>query len=62
MDRWCAEREVGRGAVLGTDQCWTLAQRWYEGRDRMDWQPRTTAETKRIFEAVGLTGAFWELD
>lgn len=40
---------------------WELAKRWYGDRVDPGWQPRTTAESQAILDAVGLTGPFWQL-
>ena len=38
---------------------WDLAKRWFEGRDRREWRPRTAAEAEAVFREVGLEGDFW---
>ena len=53
---------IPRGATFTTDQCWTLAQRWFADRLAPDWRRRTIDEAHEIFEAAGLTGDFWRLN
>jgi len=42
-------------------QGWALARAWYHDRLDPGWRRRTPAEGQAIFEAIGLTGAFWQL-
>ncbi len=58
---WCERSSLKRGAVLSIEQCWELAERWYEGRIDPDWKPRSGAEARTIFRKVGLTDSFWNL-
>ncbi len=51
-----------RGAVLSIEQCWQLAERWYEGRMNPEWNLRSRFEAGAIFREVGLTDSFWNLD
>lgn len=61
VDRWCTARELGRGALLDTDQAWRLAKGWYETKLRPDWRRHTLAEAEALFQSIGLTGDFWNL-
>jgi hypothetical protein len=49
------------GQTIPFAHCWELAKRWYPGRDGIDWQPKTPAQMQEIFDALGLTGEFWQL-
>jgi hypothetical protein len=44
------------------DQAWRLSKLWYGQRLDPDFRRPTVSEAQRIFEQVGLVGAFWELD
>ncbi|MCH7491290.1 MAG: hypothetical protein IID05_11415 [Gemmatimonadetes bacterium] len=61
VDAWCERRSIPRGAVVGMDQCWELARRWYDGRLSSDWRGRSPEAAQAIFREVGLTDAFWRL-
>ena len=61
MDRWCAERQVTRGAVAPIQQVWHLAVAWYADRLDDDWTPRAPAAMERLFADAGLTGDFWRV-
>ena len=40
---------------------WTLSQRWYDNRLSVDYQGRTAAQVTTIFQDLGLTSAFWQI-
>jgi hypothetical protein len=61
VDRWCADRNVTRGAVISIGQAWDLSVNWYGNRLDPDFRRPTRDEAQAIFESVGLTGGFWEL-
>lgn len=61
MDEWCRRRALSRGAVISLDQCWKLAQRWYEGRLAPEWRGRSPEKAQAALESVGLTGPFWRM-
>ncbi len=61
LDRWCAFRELSRGATMSPEQCWQLAQVWYDDRLRPDWRRKTLEEAEAALAAVGLTEPFWSL-
>lgn len=61
VDRWCATREMRRGALLETDQAWRLAKGWYESKLRPDWRRHTLTEAEALFQSIGLTSDFWNL-
>jgi hypothetical protein len=62
VDRWCKSWNLGRGAILSTEQTWQLAQAWHSA-DRRDpaWRRRTVDETEEVFRQLGLTDNFWNL-
>ena len=61
LDRWCAAREVTRGAVLALDQAWRLALGWYGDKLEPDWRRRTVEEAEQLLASIGLSGPFWNL-
>jgi hypothetical protein len=61
VDRWCRERGIDRGGVLGLDQLGHLAVAWYADRLSPAWRRQTPDEAKATFEGIGLTGPFWTL-
>ena len=61
VDRWCATREMSRGALLNLHQAWLLARGWYESKLQPDWRRHTIAETEALFSSIGLNGDFWNL-
>ncbi|HSH76638.1 MAG TPA: hypothetical protein VLA09_13205 [Longimicrobiales bacterium] len=61
MDSWLARTGHPRGAVVGLEQMWALARRWYSGRLEADWRGRSAEEAEAILDSVGLTGEFWRL-
>jgi len=62
VEAWCERRSIARGEILTLEQCWVLAQRWYEDRMSPNWKRRSAAEADAIFRAAGLTGSFWSLE
>lgn len=61
MDTWSRGTGEPLGALVAPERVWTLAQRWYDDRLRLDWRCRTVPERQTILEDVGLTGSFWQL-
>ena len=61
IERWREPRGIAPGAVLGLQQQWELARRWYGNRMDEDWRRRTPEEAEAVFASVGLTGDFWRL-
>ena len=61
VDRWCQARDMGRGALMTSEQCWQLAVAWYRHRLRPDWRRFTLEETEAIFSSLGLDDSFWNL-
>jgi len=43
------------------EQGWGLAQAWYSDRLEPSWHPKTAAEAKAAFAALGLTSPFWKM-
>jgi hypothetical protein len=61
LNRWLKAGAMTKGAVVGLDQVWRLAQMWYADDPRGPyWRPRTTEEQQKVLDAVGLRGAFWK--
>jgi hypothetical protein len=61
VDTWSRGTGEPLGALVAPERVWTLAQRWYDDRLRLDWRCRTVPERQTILEDVGLTGSFWQL-
>ena len=61
VDRWCAMRELTRGATITPEQTWRLAEGWYKNKVKSDWRRHTLEETEELLGSIGLTGAFWNL-
>jgi hypothetical protein len=61
LDRWCAVREMPRGAVLTPDQAWRLARGWYADKVKPAWRRHTLEEAEALFASVELTSDFWSL-
>ena len=61
VDRWCAAREMPRGAVISLDRTWRLAAGWYRNKLRPDWRRHTLEETEALLGEIGLTDEFWNL-
>lgn len=61
VDRWCAARDLPRGAVISPEQVWRLARGWYRDKVNPAWRRHTLEEAVALFDEVGLTGEFWAL-
>ena len=61
IDRWCAQKELTRGAVLTIDQGWKLAHAWYHNRMSPTYRRKTPEEAEAFFSKLSLTGEFWRL-
>jgi hypothetical protein len=61
VDRWCRRLGIERGGLLTPDQLWGLARAWHSDRLSPDWRRKTPEEARGIFEGLGLTGPFWQL-
>ena len=61
VDRWCAQHDLGRGALMTPETCWQLARAWYENKLKADWRRHTVEGTERLLRRLGLTDAFWSL-
>ena len=60
IDLWCERRRLARGAVMGLELIWQLAQIWYAGRAGADWRGRSAEQCQAIVGSVGLEGEFWK--
>jgi hypothetical protein len=61
VEEWCASRGIPKGEVVGPEQAWQLAQRWYTGRLDPAWRRLTPDEAKSSLKEAGLAGRFWDL-
>ena len=61
VDRWCAARDLARGATITPEQAWQLADGWYRNKVRPDWRRHTVDETEALLSACRLTGEFWNV-
>lgn len=61
MDRWCAARDLTRGAVITPEQAWALARGWYGNKLAADWRRHTPDETEALLSSIGLSGSFWSV-
>ena len=61
VDRWCAARELRRGALVTPEQAWRLAQGWYGRKLDPDWRRHTLDEAESLLTSIGLTGPLWNL-
>ena len=61
VDRWCAAREMTRGAIVTAEQAWQLARGWYGNKLSPDWRRHTVDEAEALLAEIGLTGEFWSL-
>jgi len=60
-ERWIRQRGQANGAFLTLEQQWRLSRAWFQGRLAPDFRRRTVEEAQAVFDAIGLTGAFWSL-
>ena len=56
---WCQARGVAPRPVVRIDQLWQLAVTWYSTRLEPGSRRPAPAETRSIFESLGLEGDFW---
>ncbi len=61
VDRWCAAKNLSRGAVFSPEIGWRLAKAWYAHKMSPDWQRYTLDEAEALLTSLGLTGPFWNL-
>jgi len=61
VDRWCAARDLPRGAVITPQQAWELARGWYRTKLAPDWRRHTPEETEALLASIGLTDSFWSV-
>jgi hypothetical protein len=62
VERWNERRGTPAGATFTPQQGWRLARAWFRDRLSPDWRRKSPEEAKAIFDEIGLTGAFWDLD
>lgn len=58
--QWCRGRGVAPSPPVRIDQLWRLAVTWYASRLQADSRRPAAAETRGIFESIGLHGDFWD--
>jgi hypothetical protein len=61
VDNWSQRTGHPVGAILELDRLHRLAMAWYGGRLDPGWRPRSRGQSQAIFDAVGLSGEFWQL-
>jgi len=52
---------VARGATLTLEQGLRLGQAWYHDRLDPAFARKPAAEVQALFEALGMTGPFWQI-
>jgi hypothetical protein len=62
IDAWSRRHAIPRGAVVPIAQVAELARLWYGKHADRDWKKWSVAQAREIFEQVGLTGPFWDLE
>jgi len=62
VERWNERRGTPAGAAFTPEQGWRLASAWFHDRLSPEWRRRSPEEAKAVFDAIGLSGAFWDLD
>lgn len=60
--RWNERRGTPAGATFTPQQGWRLARAWFRDRLSPDWRRKSPEEAKAIFDEIGLSGPFWDLD
>jgi len=60
--RWNEGRGTPAGATFSPQDGWSLARAWFGDRLSPEWRRKSPEEAKAIFDSIGLTGAFWNLD
>jgi len=61
IELWCEQWHQSRGGTMSLDTCAKLAFDWYHDRLNPNGRRKTPEEAKGIFDALGLSGAFWSL-
>jgi hypothetical protein len=52
---------MGVGYIMTMQTCWELAQEWYPGRDKREWERPGQEETQKLFRKLGLVSGFWQI-
>ena len=62
VERWQAQWNMPRGALIGLENGWRLAKAWY-GPDRREanWRRKTVDEVEALFHELGFISPFWRL-
>lgn len=61
LDRWLGANGWKPGASLSATTLNELARTWWWTRLDPEWRPRPPHESQAMLDALGLTGAFWQL-
>jgi hypothetical protein len=61
VERWCAQKNLPRGAAFAPEIGWRLAQAWYHHKMTPEYRRFTLEEAEALLASLGLTGAFWNL-
>lgn len=62
LEKWLKDWHMPRGAILSLEQCWRLAQAFYEpDRRQPEWRRKNVDEIEALFAELGLTSPFWQL-
>jgi hypothetical protein len=62
LEKWLKDWHMPRGAILSLEQCWQLAQAFYEpDRRAPQWRRKTVEEIEELFAEMGFTSSFWRL-
>lgn len=62
VEAWCDRHGFAPGCIVPLEQLARLGRLWYGHHARPDWVKVTAAEAGAIFQAVGLSGSFWEIE
>jgi hypothetical protein len=54
-------KQIKGGYTMPIQQCGELAQKWYTGRLEHGWERPNVEDAQKLFESIGLSGAFWAL-
>jgi hypothetical protein len=59
---WRQRMKMPEGELLSFEQVWDLSKLWYEDRLLPEFKGRSIAQVLQIFNQLGLTSQFWNLD
>jgi hypothetical protein len=58
---WCLAQGSPVRPIVGIDQLWSLATKWYSTRLQEDSRRPQPDEIREIFSGLGLVDDFWDL-